>query len=78
MGRFGAVDRFEVGKSWEGRTIWGYRVRKESTELREKKGKTGTKLEYGEKVEMVIQSGQHAREVGSGPSISWWILLSPS
>ncbi|RXK35324.1 hypothetical protein M231_07427 [Tremella mesenterica] len=102
MERFEFVDRIEIGKSWEGRSIWGYRVRKDTADSknsdeggggsdtdssggRRKKGGSrrgrdvrGEKQEEEEeedKVEIVIQSGQHARE-WIGPSVALYFLHS--
>ncbi|EIW71628.1 hypothetical protein TREMEDRAFT_27190 [Tremella mesenterica DSM 1558] len=76
--RFEFLDKIEIGKSWERRSIWGYRVRKDTSDSKssDEGGGGGEKQEEEEdKVEIVIQSGQHARE-WIGPSVALYFLHS--
>lgn len=50
------VEKFSIGQTWEGREIRGWKAKMTD-------GKGDDKI--GER-EFVVQSGQHAREVGSG------------
>lgn len=79
----GVVEGFDVGQTFEGREIRGWRAHlADNSSLSggeggdERKAKKGRKGEVQEKpiLEFVVQSGQHAREVGrSGPPMSFML-----
>lgn len=56
------VEKFSVGQSWEGREIRGWKIRAADDEDEEEKEKVER--------ELVVQSGQHAREVRYPPTAS--------
>lgn len=71
----GVLEGFDVGVTYGGRTIRGWRAHiapeegeAEAMERKKKKGRKGEgEVIPEQKLEFVVQSGQHAREVSSFP-----------